>query len=116
MRQSGFFSRPFKVERGCTQGDTNSPIIFNLIIDAVLRMWKTSHMFKETRACFYADNGLLEHTDPDLLQVDLNEMVLLLERFGLKTNELKTKFMILRGAEAPRALEREVYDRMRRRG
>ena len=43
-------------------------------------------------------------------------MIVLFERFGLKTNELKTKFMILRGAEAPRALEDEVYDKIRRRG
>ena len=86
LRQSGFFSQPFSVDRGCTQGDTNSPIIFNLIIDAVLRMWKASKEFKETRACFYADDGLLEHTNPELPQEDLNKIVVLFERFDLKTN------------------------------
>ena len=45
LKQSGFFSDPIEVERGCTQGDTDSSIIFNLIIDAVLRAWKGSmHM------------------------------------------------------------------------
>ena len=40
LRQAGFYSEPIKVNRGCTQVDTNSPIIFNLIIDAVIRNWK----------------------------------------------------------------------------
>jgi DNA replication initiation complex subunit (GINS family) len=40
LRQSGFYSDPLDVDRGCTQGDTDSPIIFNIIIDAVLRRWK----------------------------------------------------------------------------
>ena len=36
LRQSGFYSDGISVDRGCTQGDTDSPIIFNLIVDAVL--------------------------------------------------------------------------------
>ena len=40
LRQAGFYSEPVNVERGCTQGDIDSPIIFNLIIDAVIRTWK----------------------------------------------------------------------------
>ena len=36
LRQSGFYSEEIVVERGCTQGDTDSPIIFNIIVDAVL--------------------------------------------------------------------------------
>ena len=35
--QAGFYSDPLQVERGCTQGDTDSPIIFNIIVDSVLR-------------------------------------------------------------------------------
>ena len=37
LEQSGFFSDPIKVDQGVTQGDTDSPMIFNLIIDAVLQ-------------------------------------------------------------------------------
>ena len=36
LRQGGFYSNPVNSERGCMPGDTDSPIIFNLIIDAVI--------------------------------------------------------------------------------
>ena len=41
LRQGGFYSDLLEVNRECTQGDTNSSIILNLIIDAVLRIWKS---------------------------------------------------------------------------
>ena len=37
LRQGGFYSKAVNVKRGCTQGDIDSPIIFNVIVDAVLR-------------------------------------------------------------------------------
>ena len=40
--QADLYSEPVGVKRGCTQGDTDSPIIFNLIIDAVICTWKGS--------------------------------------------------------------------------
>ena len=40
LRQGGFYSKAVYVQRGCTQGDIDSPIIFNIIVDAVLRKWK----------------------------------------------------------------------------
>ena len=68
LRQSGFYSDPIDVDRGCTQGDTDSPVIFNIIIDAVLRKWKTIEGFNNSRALFYADDGLIENEDPEGLQ------------------------------------------------
>ena len=32
-----FFGRPFNMERGVTQGDPVSPMIFNIVVDAVVR-------------------------------------------------------------------------------
>ena len=114
LRQGGFYSDPLEVNRGCTQGDTDSPIIFNLIIDAVLRTWRKED-WRGSRACFYADDGLIEHGDHRKLQTDIDKMINLFERVGLKTNEIKTKCMVLRGPPAPKPLSREVYDRARRR-
>ena len=37
LRQHGFYSGPILVDRGVTQGNVDLPVIFNLIIDAVLR-------------------------------------------------------------------------------
>ena len=75
LRQSGFYSEAIEVERGCTQGDTDSPIIFNLIIDAVIRKWKEDMKGRRSRACFYADDGLIENTDHQALQQQLDTIV-----------------------------------------
>lgn len=40
LKQQNFISDGIKIERGVTQGDTDSPIIFNIIIDAVIRAWE----------------------------------------------------------------------------
>ena len=97
---------------GCTQGDIDSPIIFNLIIDAVLRMWHESPAYKQTIACFYADDGLLENNKVAHLQHDLDYIIELFARVGLQANEVKTKFMVVRGAKAPPALTPSAYQAM----
>ena len=40
LETSLFFSETIEVDKGCTQGDPDSPIIFNLIIDAVIGLKK----------------------------------------------------------------------------
>ena len=64
-------------------------------------------------ALFYADDGLIENTDHNLLQRDLDAIISLFEKMGLKTNETKTKYMIVRGPAAPKALKKSVYNRGR---
>ena len=60
LKQRNFFSEPLEVEKGVTQGDIDSPIIFNLIIDAVLRKIQSEETYGKSDLSFYADNGLLE--------------------------------------------------------
>ena len=112
LRQAGFYSGKIDVSRGCTQGDVDSPIIFNIIVDAVLRTWKSSENYRQSSACFYADDGLLQHHDHVALQNDLDRMIELFGKFGLKPNASKTKFMIFRGAPAPRAKTQIEYNKM----
>ena len=38
-KSGGYFGRPFKGYQGVTQGDTPSPTIFNVVVDAVIRHW-----------------------------------------------------------------------------
>jgi hypothetical protein len=64
-------------------------------------------------ALFYADDGLIENTDPKTLQADLDVIISLFEKLGLRTNETKTKYMIVRGPAAPAALREAVYNRGR---
>ena len=71
--------------------------------------------YQHSRGSFYADDGLLEHTDPNKLQKDLNEIILLFSRIGLQANDKKTKFMVVRGQPAPTALSKIVYDNIAKR-
>ena len=114
LRQSGFYSEGINVNRGCTQGDTDSPIIFNLIVDAVLRTWKTRPDYRNSITSFYADDGLIENEDPQALQEDLNTIVTLFQRIGLKTNDRKTKYMIAGGTPITKAIPQEKYIRLMR--
>ena len=116
LKQSGFFSNPIDVERGVTQGDTDSPIIFNLIVDAVLRKIQGEAAYGKSVSSFYADDGLVENTDHRALQRDLDNMVALFARFGLKANRDKTKFMVVRGPQALLAQSTVVYARTRKGG
>lgn len=38
-RQAGYHGKPFRAERGVTQGDVISPTIFNIVTDTVIRAW-----------------------------------------------------------------------------
>ena len=116
LRQAGFYSEKINVERGCTQGDIDSPIIFNILIDAVLRNFFEDPLNRESESKFYADDGLIENENPKSLQKDIDILCNLFERVGLKTNTKKTKFMIIRGPSAPTALSEEAYNRMCKKG
>ncbi len=38
-RARGFYGTPFSTSRGATQGGPDSPYLFNVIVDAVVREW-----------------------------------------------------------------------------
>ena len=81
-----------------------------------MRTWKSRREFGGSRACFYADDGLLENTELVELQEDLDGIIKLFERVGLQTNEIKTKVMVLWEAKAPEVLGEEEYNRRWRKG
>jgi hypothetical protein len=104
-RQSGYHSSPFRVSRGVTQGDVISPMIFNIVVDAIIRYWyqclslesftgDADGSVPEVSAGFYADDGALAAYDPDQLQSALDLLVELFERMGLTTCIPKTKAMV----------------------
>jgi hypothetical protein len=97
-KQQGYHGKPFKSERGTTQGDIVSPTIFNIIFDAVIREWyhtlNSKGLSDIVHAIFYADDGHLYSNDADTLQRATDLIVDLFETVGLKTNPTKTKAMI----------------------
>ena len=117
LRQAQFYSKPVDIDRGVTQGDINSPIVFNVIVDAVLREWKRIRGEEEvqTESKFYSDDGLIESTDNVQLQKDADLIIELFKKVDLHANEKKTKYMIVRGAEALRAMSVATYDALTQR-
>jgi hypothetical protein len=87
-------------------GDIISPMIFNVIADAVIREWERSMGDvggrRETKAQFYADEGLLSGTADPLVEVQqaLGRLTGCFARvLGLKMNATKTEAMIMSGGK-----------------
>ena len=115
-KTSRFYSSGINVERGVTQRDTNSPIIFNVVIDAVINRWVEDIYYKKIDALFYADDGAIYNMNSDSLQNDLNIIISLFEQVGLRTNSTKTKCMNTKGTNISLALSKEKYSSLLKRG
>ena len=89
-----------------TQGDPLSPTIFNVVMDVVVRHRLTGvisdaeergKLRKEGRhqaALFYADDGMVDLSDPQWIQGAFNTLVGLFDRVGLRKNFGKTVGMV----------------------
>jgi len=110
-RQSGYYGRELiDSQRGVTQGGIASPIIFNIVIDAILRAWLEISP-PTVRAAYYADDGRLAGPNDADLQQSLEIKRDLFERVGLKMNAIKTKAMIGCGSTLGSRLTTPVYKR-----
>jgi hypothetical protein len=76
------------------QGDVISPIIFNIVVDCVLREWYNQIGSTDLSAVFYADDGRLAGYSVDTVQYGLDLLVSLFGRVGLHPNATKTKAML----------------------
>ena len=67
-KSGGYFGEPFHAWRGVRQGDIISPVIFNIVVDAIVREWyayEFGTVIEDTlQTTFYADDGRLSGTDP----------------------------------------------------
>jgi len=113
-RQSGYFGKPFKASRGVRQGDIISPLIFNIMVDAVVRHWRFLQQQQNNKesVVFYADDGLLTGTDADLVQDSINILTRSFASLGLKMNATKTEFLVMQGGKRIVNLTSAAYARM----
>ena len=97
--QSGFFSKFFKIERGCRQGDPASPYIFNLCVEILAILIRHNENIKGI-TIENKEYCLLQYADDTVIFLDGSEKSLksaldLLFQFakysGLKPNIDKTK-------------------------
>jgi hypothetical protein len=110
----GYYGEPFHAWRGVRQGDIISPIIFNIVIDAIVREWYACMDIGTVnegglRTTFYADDGCLAGTDPEQLQQGFTLVIDLLKRMGLHLNVNKTKAMVYFGGAGSRHMSTEAY-------
>ena len=95
-----------------TQGDTLSPTIFNVVVDAVVRHWVTGviadaeergELGKEGRhqtEMFYTYDGMVASSDLRWLQGAFNTLVGLFGRVGLRKNVGKIVSMVCHPCQA----------------
>ena len=57
-RASGYHGRCFQAQRGVTQGDIISPMIFNIVLDCLITKWKYETTDRKVESIFYADDGV----------------------------------------------------------
>ena len=70
-RAGGYYGSTFTGARGVTQGDPLSPMIFNVVVDAVMRHWVSVMVEgaeerggrrqegRHQNSLFYVDNGMV---------------------------------------------------------
>ena len=98
-RQAGYYGRAFRARRGVRQGDIVSPLIFNIMVDAVVRHWRHVQNPRELDdlALFYADDGMVSGGDAETVQRTVDQMTKDFKSIGLKMNARKTEYMIMSG-------------------
>jgi hypothetical protein len=114
-KQEGFFGVPFDVGRGVRYGDIDSPIIFNIVVDAIIRDIVASGDYTILLISFYADDGAICDNDPARVQSLADAFKDRFERVGLEMNDIKTKAMIVKGAKAPKMQSKAAFDRLHKR-
>jgi len=117
-KQGKYYAEPFSASRGVRQGDIISPMIFNVVVDAVIR--ETEYQFCEgdesrlqkVEELFYADDGALAGEDPLEIQRLLDIYTMNFAQMGLRMNAEKTEAMIMKGGELKVEVSREGYEKL----
>ena len=111
-RVGGYYRAAFKEACGLTQGDSLSPTIFNVVVDAMVRHWGTvmvegaeerGERGQEGRyynALLYADGIMVASSDLRWLQGTFSTLVGMFDRLGLRTNAGKTVGMVFHPCQA----------------
>ena len=88
QRQAGYFERPFKANRGVSQGDILSPLIFNIMVYEVVRNWRSVLLQRGTdeTVIFYTDDGLISGTLASSVQGSMDFLTRDFLSLGLRMN------------------------------
>jgi exonuclease III len=94
-RAGGVYGPRVTVRAGVRQGDVISPLLFNLMVDAILRYTdrEKPDLLARVQTIFYADDGRLGGEEADKVQEVMDFVADLFERMGLEVNTSKTVSM-----------------------
>jgi hypothetical protein len=94
-RAGGYYGPQVPVNAGVRQGDVISPLLFNLIVDAILRRTERekADLVGRVQMIFYADDGRLGGEDAVEVQEVLDFVTDAFDRVGLDVNTSKTVSM-----------------------
>ena len=114
-RQAGYYGKAFRARRGVRTGDIVSPLIFNIMVDAVVRQWRHTNNPDdiEDLALFYADDGMISGGDPATVQRTVDQLTAGFASVGLKMNAIKTEYLTMTGGKRIVRLSQRAYNRMR---
>jgi len=109
--QQAFFGKPFPAERGLATGDIPAPVIYNIVMDAILCRWYADKAAQgmATRGRFYGDDGQLHDHDPEHLQRAMTMMEGPFLCVSLQVNGKKTKAMAILPTIATTNISDAVY-------
>ena len=115
-RSNGYYGKPIHSECGTYQGDVLSPLLFDIILDCILREWhrqmrELARKQIDMDLLFYADDGRLSGRHHKDLQIGLDLLRSLFRRIGLDFNVSKTKAMMSIGAPPPGLQSPVAYKR-----
>ena len=113
-RQAGYYGRPFKDNRGVRQRDILSPLIFNIMVDAVVRNWRSAHLQRgsDETAIFYTDDGLISSTSASAVQESMDFLSRDFLSLGQRMNHRKTQFMVMTGGRSAGKISARAANRL----
>jgi hypothetical protein len=96
-------------------GDIDSPSIFNIVVDAIIRdiaaRGDYDYMVLLKKILCRPDGAICD-TDPARVQSLADDLKDRFERVGMEMNDIETKAMVVEGAKAPKMQSKAAFDRL----
>lgn len=92
-------TEPIEATTGIRQGDSLSPLLFNIILDEIIKQVKTRRGYrmgnKEIQILCYADDTILIAENEDDLQRLMHQFNITAKKFNMKISAEKTKSVVI---------------------
>lgn len=114
VRIDGKSSNGFEMHRGIKQGDSLSPLLFNIYMDHILKTCKENlptitvgymNMTRvQVQSLLYADDIILMSDNREKMQTLINKWDVMIQQKGMQINTSKTKIIMVNGMQHQHSL------------